>query len=224
METNEFLELFKEVEQKAVITYSYPDDGKSILHLMKEKEFQDLRVALKATKDVRNLLSHYPNEVIKPSEYLIKTLKETLKRLDGTKTLKDIMTPSYKLVSASLDDFVLPKLKELKEKGLSNCPILENGKPIGVYSGLCFSSFLPERKDLNLSALKFFDFGNLVLLNKENPTKVALANSDMKVIDAKHLLRERSLTRPINVLLITKNGSSKEVLMGLLSYSDLNLI
>ncbi len=216
-----FMDLYREVEQKANIAYGYYDDGKAISNLIKEKAFADLRVPLKACREIRNILSHYPGELMEISPSLIETLQICVSRLDSGKTIGDVMTPFKSLITASLDDLVLPKLRDLKIRSLSNLPILMGKNPIGIYSGLCFSSLLADKESIDLKSLRFKDFGNYVLINKQNPTKAALISSSVRVWDARKLLKERALTKPVNVLLVTSGGTYKEPLLGVVTASDL---
>ena len=56
--TEEFLELYKQLEDIAVKRYNYPEDGKAVLNLEKRPEFRNIKAELSYCREVRMLLLH----------------------------------------------------------------------------------------------------------------------------------------------------------------------
>ena len=58
--TELFLDLYKQLEQSAVLVYGFPSDGTAVSRLERVNQFKTMKSELKYCREVRALLVHNP--------------------------------------------------------------------------------------------------------------------------------------------------------------------
>ena len=81
---DEFLDLYKRLEQASIRVFDFPTDGTAISRLEKLPQYQEIRQELKYCREVRALLSHNPKiedeYTVEPSEAMITLIESFLPR------------------------------------------------------------------------------------------------------------------------------------------------
>lgn len=136
--TEEFLDLYKQLEQVAVSVYGFPADGTAISRLEKKEHFRSLAPKIKYCREVRAVLQHNPqvngNFAVTPSDSMIELLQNIIAELQAPPRCMDVAVKDGALIAATKDDFVLPVMQKMQEFGYSHIPILENGVVKKVFS------------------------------------------------------------------------------------------
>ena len=199
-----FLELYKELEQRAILAFGYKDDGRAVSHLIKRPEMKDLQIALKAAREIRKL---------------ILALEIALERVSKRRKAKDIMTPYSNLLSASKSDKVLEALTAMNEKGYSYLPILEDRMLIGLVSpksilSLVTKPHLIDRETTFGALLKHFAITPLT-----QHVGFARLDDDRETIYRR--FRSKSVSSRLDILLVTDSGDYRGRLRGIIVPNDL---
>lgn len=214
-----FLELYKELEQRAILAFGYKDDGRAVSHLIKRPEMKDLQIALKAAREIRNILSHYSGEVATPSRKLILALEIALERVSKRRKVKDIMTPYSNLLSASKSDKVLEALTAMNEKGYSYLPILEDRMLIGLVSPKSILSLVTKPHLIDSETT----FGALLKHFAITPLTqhVGFARLDDDRETIYRRFRSKSVSSRLDIILVTDSGDYRGRLRGIIVPNDL---
>lgn len=223
--TERFLDLYKQLEQSAIDTYGFPADGTAISKLEKVPYFADIRADLKYCREVRALLSHNPkvdgDYAVEPGEGMIALLESLLQRLDAPATCLEVAKKKQTLLTAAPNDYAIPLLRKMNEKGYSNVPVLdEDGRVICVFSENVLVKYLLGKnpifneetrvRHLVRSASVTGQSGRVRFLAASSPLFDAEA-----VFSAKFKKNER-----IQIVILTEHGSADEPMLGLLTPWD----
>lgn len=138
---NEFLELYKQVEEALQIRYmKHPNEriSNAIVRFMNSAEGKRFKEELNLCREVRNLLSHHARfegeDAVEPSEKLLSFLQKLLHYLENPPEAKGIATKTAFLLRASREDSLLDVFARMEKKGFSHVPILTGDTLYGVLS------------------------------------------------------------------------------------------
>ncbi len=159
--TEQFLEKYKELENAAVGLYGFAEDGKAIANLTEMPEFRNIRMELSYCREVRNLLQHRvrlgSEYAVEPSEAMIQLLNDTVEKVKNPLRCRDIAVPCSKLLCSRPEAFVLPAMKEMRQRGFTHLPIIEGGKVAGIFSESRVFFTAPPRGRRHPAGLRFED-------------------------------------------------------------------
>ncbi|MBO5770406.1 MAG: CBS domain-containing protein [Spirochaetales bacterium] len=214
-----FLEIYKKLEQQAILTYGYREDGKAVSNLIRRPDMKDLQVELKAARDLRNILSHYSGEVATPSENLIQVLATALDRVTNKRKAKDIMTPYLSITYATKDSKILEMLKTMEEKGYSYLPILEERRLIGIVTPKTLLSLIASGNAISEETrfderLDSFRITPLTM-------HIGFASPEESYESLFRSFRDKSTKSRLDLILITDGGKKDGKLRGLIVPNDL---
>ena len=137
--TDQFLDLYKKLENTANTHYHIRGSGSAIAKLQRRQEFSNIHQELDYIRDVRNLLTHRPRigefYAVEPTDAMLSLLEKLIDRLEHPLSAIRIAVPLEEVLSASLDSPVLDSLEKMYKRAFSHMPILEDGKVVGVFSG-----------------------------------------------------------------------------------------
>ena len=225
--TDEFINLYKELEAVAVEKYRFPKDGRAVYNLEQRREFRSIKTELDYCRDVRNLLSHNPKVdnvyPVIPSEQMIDLLKETINKVKHPPKAKDIMVPASRIVSKKMEDSVFPVIREMVNNAYTHIPIMKEGAVVGVFSeGTILSYMLDEEivctdQDMHFSDIEKY----LKIENHKSETFRFVSENDMRAsID--DMFSDALLHNDrIGMVFVTHSGKSTEKILGLITAWDL---
>ncbi|WP_411328772.1 hypothetical protein [Anaerofustis stercorihominis] len=160
--TEEFLQLYKKLEQTAVMEYNFPKDGKSISRLINLKCYKHIRRELEYCKEIRNILQHNPKVndeyAIEPSNAMIELLSNILKQIETPKKAIEFAVDYNDIIKAYIGDNVTDFMNKMDNKKISHIPIMnENGIVRGVFGeNTVFQCVLDEGIDEINDKTRFF--------------------------------------------------------------------
>ena len=216
--TDQFLDLYKQVEDAAAARWG--GDAGSVARLERMGQFSALSQALRACREVRNLLQHnpkidgrYPAE---PSDALIDTLAQTLTMIQNPTLACDAAIKLRSIFRRGTDDLVLPTMRQMVKRDLSKIPITENGCVVGVFSPeSLFERALSDDAAPLDEATRFADLRDFLTLD---PRFYRFASFEARLdeIEAMFDTAYNAHTR-IRVVFLTENGKPSQPLLGLIT-------
>lgn len=225
--TEEFLDLYKQLEELAVKRYNYPDDGKAISNLEKRPEFRKIHTELGYCREVRNLLQHKPkvsdSYAVIPSDEMISLLRETVKKVKNPPRAKDIAIPVSSVLFKSMGDLVRPTMLEMQRNVFTHIPILENNIVVGVFSENTIFSYLVDEEIVGIEeGMKFSNLAEYLPLDKHRSETFRFVRHDLEV-EKIALLFEKALEKQdrIGLVFTTRTGKMDEPLLGIITAWDI---
>ena len=225
--TDEYLDLYKQLEQFAIKRFGYPDDGKAVSSLEKRPEFRKVKTELQYCREVRNLLQHKPkiekSFAVAPSEEMISFLKNTIHKVKNPPKAKDIAIPIASILYKTMDDFVKPTMVEMQKKVYTHVPILQDGIVVGVFSENTVFSYLIDEEIVGIEdQMRFRELEDYLPVDKHSSESFRFARQDM-LVENINLLFEKALAKQdrIGLVFITKNGKADEPLLGIITAWDI---
>ncbi|MGI5898334.1 MAG: hypothetical protein ACOX8S_00215 [Christensenellales bacterium] len=225
--TDEFLDLYKQLEQEAIETYGFPSDGRAVSELERLRQYDDVKREIKYCREVRNLLSH--NEKIdsqysvEPSQAMIELLRDTIVRVQNPSRCYEFATKPPNIMTAHIGDLALPLMRKMKERGFSHVPVVEGGVLRSVFSASTPFSYMLTHGFIEISeetTLRYFkDF----LPPKMHATEsFHFLGRHTLISDAETLFMDSlKQSRRIGMIFITEHGRPHEKLLGVITPHDI---
>ena len=224
--TDEFLDIYKKLEQYAITRYGFADDGKAVQNLEKEPEYRSIKQELRYCREVRNLLQHKPKMessfAVVPSEEMIDLLKRTIEKVINPPKALSIAVPFQKVMYKSMDDHVLSAMKEMNEKVYTHVPILKDGKVEGVFSENTLLSYLVDEEIVCIdSNLTFSDIAKYLPIKKHRAETFRFVSRDALLYEVSQLF-DNALKKSerIGMVFITQHGGENERVLGIITAWD----
>lgn len=213
--TEEFLELYKQLESAAVTSYNFPEDGSAVRRLSNMKIFQDIRPELDFCRDVRNLLQHRKKVsgqyAVEPSEGMLQLLRATVDRVKNPVVLRQIATPIRSALWKSPDDNVVKTMRQMGERGFTYVPILKNGIVCGVFGQNNVFSYLLDHGERMSETLTFRDMEAYTRIDDRGSEVFRFLKPTMLKADAEILCEnEYRNKKRIGMIFLTPNGARNE--------------
>lgn len=225
--SDEFIELYRELEAVAVNKYDMQKDGSTVLHLSNRPEFRNLKAKLDYCREVRNLLSHNPKIedafLVEPSEKMLQLLTETLDKVKHPPKAKDIMIPMQKILWKTENDLILPVLKDMIEHTYTHIPILENGVVVGVFSESTILSYLVDEEIIEINdSIRFSDLEKYLKVEKHKSESFRFVSIDtLKAKLDEIFANALEHGDRIGMVFVTHSGKKTEKILGLITAWDL---
>ncbi|HIR63901.1 MAG TPA: hypothetical protein IAB92_01610 [Candidatus Faecousia faecigallinarum] len=225
--TEEFLDLYKQLEQAATSAYGWEPDGRAIYRLERMAQFESRRTELSYCREVRNLLQHNclidGEYAVEPSEPMLALLRSLLLQITQPVLCMDVCTPIERVYARSLSDRVAPTMLTMFRRGLSHVPVLSQGKVAGVFSESTVFAYLVSHRtdtvpeDLRIGQLQ--EFLNAPTRRSEVyrylSAQTTLVQAEAEFEAAFHQGKR------ISMFFLTKNGGKDERLLGILTPYDI---
>ncbi|MDF2543326.1 MAG: hypothetical protein K0S47_3044 [Herbinix sp.] len=222
-----FLDQYKTLEKLVTSTYKLASDGTAISQLERRPEFRKMKAELSYCREVRNLLQHNPkvgeDYAVEPSDSMIKLLSDIIEKIKNPMRGRDIAIPFQKVYWKSLEDLVLPTMKDMKNNVYTHVPMLQDGKVIGVFSDNSLFSYILEEEIVSIdNATKFLDIKKYLPLDRHPSEIFRFAKYDDLLSDIETLFevtfdhKER-----IGMVFLTENGKETERIQGILTPWDI---
>ena len=224
-QTDEFLDLYRQLEQIAVSEYHMPVDGSSISRLEKLPEFSEIAPELRYCREVRALLTHNPkldgSYAVIPSEPMLKLLRSLIEQIGSPKSCLEVATLPEKLLTVGPEDKALPVIRKMLEHGYSHIPVCLHGRIVGVLNEnalLRFSAVPGNVIDEQTDMRRLAPFTAL----EKQPKKYAFLCGTASVHDAELIFSSRFRRgERIAMIFLTENGNRETPLTGIITPWDI---
>ena len=223
--TDQFLDLYKKLENTANTHYHIRGSGSAIAKLQRRQEFSSIHQELDYIRDVRNLLTHRPRigefYAVEPTDAMLSLLEKLIDRLEHPLSAIRIAVPLEEVLSASLDSPVLDSLEKMYKRAFSHMPILEDGKVVGVFSGSSLMNCVLYKHIMFSGDLKFRDIKDTFTFDQHPSETFRFVSRDTLVSDISDMFDEAlQQEERIGMIFVTENGKSDEELLGIITAWD----
>ena len=223
--TDQFLDLYKKLENTANTHYHIRGSGSAIAKLQRRQEFSNIHQELDYIRDVRNLLTHRPRigefYAVEPTDAMLSLLEKLINRLEHPLSAIRIALPLEEVLSASLDSPVLDSLEKMYKRAFSHMPILEDGKVVGVFSGSSLMNCVLYKHIMFSGDLKFRDIKDTFTFDQHPSETFRFVSRDTLVSDISDMFDEAlQQEERIGMIFVTENGKSDEELLGIITAWD----
>ena len=223
--TEEFLDLYKQLEEAAIERYGYPEDGRAVMNLERRPEFKRIKPELGYCREVRNLLQHKPKVAgsfaVLPSDGMLALLRDTLGRVMNPPLAKDIAVPISSVFWKTMDDPVRPAMEEMQRRVFSHIPILEKGVVVGVFSENTALACLLDGNAAIGEDSRFSDLKAYLPMDRHRAEVFRFVRQNTSAVQVGDLF-EKALARQerIGLVFTTRSGRADEPLLGIISAWD----
>lgn len=224
--TEEFMDLYRQLEVAAAKAYNFRADGSVVAQLERRAEFQDVRTELSYCRDVRNLLTHRPKidgaYAVEPSGEMLELLRRLVARIEQPLLARDIAIPLRQVLCKRKTDLVLQTMKEMNDRGFAHVPILGGDMVQGVFSEHVLLSYLVDRQCVCIGPeLTFADIWNYLPLKNHVRESFRFIPGSMPVSELIELFdRARQKNDKIGMVFVTQNGREQSRLHGIITAWD----
>ena len=224
-----FLELYKTLENVAVNYYNVTEEEDRVIYNYLEKDERFEYTKVRYCRKMRNILSHNYNFdnsfIVEPSQDMIKFLEDTIRRIEKSNNIENFWIPKDKMISASLADKVLPKMKEMHKKKITHIPVMENGMVKGVFSENTIFRFFTDNENDGIieinENLEISAFKKYLSFNNEYGEAFEFINKDAKLVKIMDILKSNyKNNKRVEMFFVTHNGKESEKLLGLITPWD----
>lgn len=219
---DKYLQLEKIVKDK----YHISKDESPICYLLKLKPFMFYKNGLNAAREIRNLLSH---EYLKDGEdYYLDINSNLLKLLEDVHTAILHPVTCYQLAikdvyTATLDDYVLPRMHIMKKNVYTHIPIIEQKKVIGAFSENTLFAFMLQAEIIEINEkTKFIELNDYLILDNHINEKFVFIKRNEPVTTAEEIfIKAFENNERLNMIFVTQNGKQDEALLGIITPWDI---
>lgn len=232
MPAEEFIDLYKTLEQVLRVKYEQGPDDKNgyenlIIRYASSNEGTPYRKELDSIREIRNLLQHLPMEngqyLVEPSPEITQKLKKIINSIQNPQKAMDFSIPASKIFTTSLNENAYSVMKVMYKKGHSHVPVIQDGKIIGVFStGTIFSFMMVEGISALSATTNIADFKKYLPIDAHKNERYEFVSKETTFTDVK-IMFENSFKRPkrLVALFITETGLMDEKLMGMVTPWDI---
>lgn len=225
-----FIFLYKKLESILACTVkARPQDSPIWVFENELKKSDDAKRKARAEKyfiirTMRNILMHDDLGNDGPfivNEDTIKFLEEEIKILEEQKCAIDVCVPFASLVYATKNSLVTNIASRMLEKGITNVPILEGKKVVGMFNGKAFIHIMKSRKGVTINeGTKMKDIHQFLYLDMNDGIRYEFVAKDTKV-DILHQVFKRNNKGKVELLIVTETGNKYEPILGVISPHDI---
>ena len=227
MDNNEeFLIQYKKLESILDGLYpKKPTDSPVWVYERELRKSEDLEKKQRAEKysvirQVRNILSHDEIDSEAPFVVSLETIEfimEEIKHLEEEKTAIELCVPYERLVYATKNSLVWNVAQEMLKKGITNVPILNDRKCIGMFNGKAFIHMIKDRRGVNITpTTRMKDIKQYLYLDMNDGVIYFFVKENTKIEQLKQLFK-RTKKGKAELLIVTKNGDKFEPKLGVIS-------
>ncbi len=226
MKVDRFLEMYRELEELLALQYS--DNRRytsAIMEYINDRSNPFYREELNTCREIRNLLTHHADvggkPIVEPSDDVIELLERILNYVSHPPLVMACATPFDKVMTTTLDACAFSLMKNMKGRGFSHVPVMDNGRFFGVFSiSLPFAYALEYERGITRN-FTVADFGELVHIDNHCTERFLFVPKSMTIRQAGRAFEAvGSDKKRLAMILITENGKSNEKILGVLTPFD----
>ena len=227
---SEFLINYKRLE--AILDGMYPkrpNDSPIWIYERELKKSNDLEKKRRAEKysiirQVRNILAHDEIDEEAPFVVSLETIDFILgeiKLLEEEKTAIDLCVTFENLIYATKNSLVWNVCQTMLEKGITNIPILENRRCIGMFNGKAFVHMIKDKREFSITpSTRLKDIKQYLYLDMNDKVRYLFVKETDKLDNLSQLFK-RTKQGKTELLIVTKNGDKFEPILGVISPHDI---
>ncbi len=221
----EFLDLYKQLENIAVNQFGVKGDGTAVSQLQRMSEFKNIRSELDYIRDVRNLLTHRPriddDFAVEPTDAMIDLIKDTIRKIEKPLVATDIYIPLGEVLYAGMDTKVFSVMTSMFKKAYTHVPILDNSKVIGVFSDNTLMNYILYGNLIIDSETRFSDIGDYLALGAHPAETYRFVGRNETVSKISDIFDEALKNSDrVGMIFVTEHGKSEEKLLGIITAWD----
>ena len=222
-----YIETYKTLEETVREIYHLKETDSISWYLRNRKEFAQDAEEIKYCQEVRNLLQHrrkiqgdYP---VQPSSEMIRFLEELMDRVKKRPRCLDICISFSGLYWKQEKDPVRKALQDMRNRGFTQVPILENRRVVGVFDRASLFDYLADQKGEGLREdLTFGDIREYLDLNRRRTEIFTFHPKTLFVDELRDEFEQQYRKgRRISAAFLTENGKSQEPLIGMITPWDI---
>ena len=224
-DNRKFINLFKNLELRlrTNIQSSEENSVRQMIRESKNRVIQDNLAFFFLAVNIRNLLAHNEESFFITEQFLEK-FESLCTKAFCIPIASQFMTKYQNMMFCREHDIVNPTIIEMKEKSISNVPILKDKKLVGVFSeNTIFSLFLKDNGELiaDLSMIKFGDIIDQLGVENNPSQKFIFVSKDTDVYKLQEMfLPEFGSEKKVELAFVTEQGLVQEKILGLITIYD----
>lgn len=228
----EFLELFRDLEQELCTLAKFKDSYVSFSRALNQVHYERLNPVvasgevyefLKTASDLRNLLSHR-NDVAEPTPEFLARFRRIVSSVLYPLTCFDIATKGDDIMICRPAEQVKDVVQQMNKRRLSHIPVYDSDRSfLGVFSRTTFFEAFAAGENLSLGGdTRIEDLLGYIDINRHGTERYLFVSKKTSTIDVyQYLVKKKSTERRLSCIFVTKNGNAKEALLGVVTESDL---
>ncbi|MCQ2513396.1 MAG: CBS domain-containing protein [Lachnospiraceae bacterium] len=221
----EFLDLYKRLEELAVNEFGAKGDGTAVSQLQRMPEFKNVRSELDYIRDVRNLLTHRPriddNYAVEPTDAMIDLLKKTIGRIEKPLIASDIYVPMGKVLYAGMETKVFSVMSAMYKKAYTHVPILDNSKVVGVFSDNTLMNYILFGNLIITKETRFSEIEKYLPLGAHSSETYRFVARNETLSNISDIFDESLKNSDrVGMIFVTEHGKSEEKLLGIITAWD----
>ena len=175
-------------------------------------------------RQVRNILSH--DEIDSEAPFIvnletIEFIMEEIKNLEAEKTAIELCVPYEKLVYATKNSLVWNIAQEMLKKGITNVPVLNDRKCIGMFNGKAFIHMIKDKRGMNITPdTRMKDIKQYLYLDMNDGVRYVFVKENTKLGQLSQLFK-RTKQGKTELLIVTKSGDKFDPILGVISPHDI---
>ena len=234
MRNNElFFNLYNTLDKLLRRHYNVDDVNQSVI-VKRINELKNSTSAFKRARaekldiirNLRNSLAHiekFNNEenfIIKST--LIKALKDEIRDVLHPLTAKDIYKNIDEVMCANLNDNVKDVINKMIDKGYSHIPVVLNDKLVGVFSENTIFTALSESDHIDITSNSLIkDYLPFINIENHSSQYFLFVKESMLVDDLYLLFNKKKNNKKLVMAFVSKNGSIKDNILGIITSYEL---
>lgn len=225
-----FLNLYKKVEALLQhMVHARQQDSPVWVYENLLKKSEDIEKKTRAEKysiarQMRNILSHDDmgdEDPFTVSDETILFLEVELNLLEEQKTAREVCVPFSNLLFATKNSLVTNIATKMLEKGVTNVPILNEKKVIGMFNGKAFIHMMKSRRGITINeSTKMKDIKQFLYLDMNDGIRYEFVSASTRVDQLDNLFL-RNKKGKTELLIVTETGDKFEPIIGVISPHDI---
>lgn len=225
-----FMNLYKHLEGTvACFVKTRPGDSpiwvfENQLKKTDDREKKERAEKYSIVRAIRNILAHDEMDNKAPivvADDTILFLEEEIKLLEEQKTAIDICVPFERLLYATKNSLVTVIASKMLEKGITNVPILDERKVIGMFNGKAFIHIMKSRRGVTINeTTKMKDIKQFLYLDMNDGIRYEFVAKNAK-LDILDQAFKRNAKGKTELLIVTETGDKYEKILGVISPHDI---
>lgn len=222
----EFLNLYSRMEELLEERLGVDNSNKVnvVIRFTQTRQGKRYKTDLNLCREVRNLLSHHADKggkpVVEPAAELLDVLRKVIAELAQPPVALDYATQPKNVIMTSPTRYVLPLMRQMKERGLSHIPVWEGGKMTGVFSQSSVFHYMLDHPDSVITeTTEVKEFAEYTPFSAHSE-RYLFEKADLTYWEAKDLFNQVLKNKRLAMIYITDTGKAKGKILGILSPWD----
>ena len=225
-----FLDLYRQLEDALEMRTSAKEKAHTslVMDFINSDEGAPWRDRLNLCREVRNLLSHNADldgeAPLQPAQALIDTLRAVVIAIRSAPLALTRATGLEDLLTAHMNDAVVPLMRRMSEKGFSHVPVMTGLRLAGVFSvGTIFAAGLQGRAFTLTMDTTLRDMHRLLPPENHLTERFRFVRADALLPDVTPMFASERRTHPRRVaaVFLTDDGTERGALKGMLTPWDI---